>query len=91
MNESKINSIIEAAIKHPVKEAVRQATNQLLGESDIKVGDDVALVDEDVTVGGFVGKAKVTKIADNSSGQVEVELPNGTKVFTQQALLLKVS
>jgi preprotein translocase subunit YajC len=90
MNESKINSIIEAAIKHPVKEAVRQATNQLLGESDIKVGDEVAVVDELTTMGGFVGKGKVKSIESNLSGQVLIELPNGTQVHTQQSLLMKV-
>lgn len=90
MNEAKINSIIEAAIQRPVKEAVAIATNQLLSESEFKVGEEVAVVDELTTMGGFVGKGKVKRIADNLSGQVEVELPNGTVVLTQQSLLMKI-
>lgn len=91
MNEAKVTSIIEAAIKLPTQEAVRVATNQLLSEAEIGVGDEVAVVDELTTIGGFVGRGKVKKIADNLSGQVEVELPNGTVVHTQQSLLMKVS
>ena len=90
MNERNINQIIEEAIKHPTKDAVRMATNQLLGEADMKVGDMVAIVDELTTVGGYVGSAKIKKIEGNNSGQVLVELPNGTEVLTQQSLLMKV-
>ena len=88
MNEATINSIIESAIKQPTAQAVRQATNQLLGESDLKVGQEVAVVDELTTVGGFVGKAKVKSIEGNLSGQVTITLPNGTEVLTQQSLLV---
>ena len=91
MNEAKINSIIEAAIQRPVKEAVAIATNQLLSEAEgFKVGEEVAIVDELTTMGGFVGKGKIKAISDNLSGQVEVELPNGTVVHTQQSLLMKI-
>jgi len=83
-----VNQIIEAAIAKPTAEAVKEAVNNLLGESFAN-GDEVACVDDDLTVGGFVGKAKVVSQGVNG-GMIEVELPSGIKVFTQSSLLLKV-
>jgi hypothetical protein len=85
---NKINQVIEAAIQKPRAQAVKEAMSKLLGES-FKAGEEVAVVDDDLTVGGYVGKAKVVSQGVDG-GMVEVEWPDGTRVFTQSSLLLKV-
>ncbi|MGV0949181.1 MAG: hypothetical protein ACOYB3_00820 [Azonexus sp.] len=90
MNEAQINKVLESAIggSKTTQAAVRQATSKLLGESELKVGQKCALIDDDNVVGGYVGGAKVKKIPDGTSGQVEVELPNGTTVYALSSLVV---
>lgn len=92
MNEAQINKVLETAIgsSKTTQTVVRRATSQLLGESELKVGQKVALIDDDNVVGGYVGGAKVKKIPDGTSGQVEVELPNGTTVYALSSLVVPI-
>ncbi len=92
MNEAQINRVLETAIggSKTTTEAVKRATSQLLGESDLKVGQKVALIDDGNVVGGYVGAAKVKRIPDGTSGQVEVEFPNGTVVHALSSLVIPV-
>lgn len=88
MNKN-IDGVIEAAIKKPTKEAITEAVNTLLGEN-VKVGDTVAVVDdESATVSGFIGKGKVKTIPAESAF-AEVEMPNGNVVMCQRSLLVPV-
>lgn len=90
MNEKHISEVLEAAINgsKTTKEAVIRATSKLLGESELKVGQKCALIDDDNVIGGYVGGAKVKSIPNNMSGQVEVELPNGTVVHALSSLVV---
>lgn len=92
MNEVQINKILETAIggSKTTAAAVKQATSKLLGESELKVGQKVALIDAENVVGGAVGGAKVKRIPDGLSGQVEVELDNGTTVFALSSLVVPI-
>lgn len=92
MNDAKIKKILDAAISgsKTTTQAVNRATSQLLGESELKVGQKVALIDDDNVVGGYVGAAKVKRIPDGTSGQVEVELPGGTTVFALSSLVVPI-
>lgn len=93
MNEAQINKVLESAIggSKTTQEAVKRATSQLLGESELKVGQRCALIDDDNVVGGYVGGAKIKKIPDGLSGQVEVELPNGNVVHALSSLVVPLS
>ena len=90
MNEAQINKVLESAIigAKTTPALVKRATSKLLGESDLKVGQKVAIIDDDNVVGGYIGAAKVKSIPDGTSGQVEVELPNGTTVFALSSLVI---
>lgn len=91
MNETQISKILETAIggSKTTREAVNRATSQLLGESDLKVGQAVTCIEDDNVVGGYVGmKGKIKSMGGNLSGQVEVELENGTSVWAQSSLLI---
>jgi len=90
MNEAQINKVLESAIgsSKTTQAAVKQATSKLLGESELKVGQKCALIDDNNVVGGYVGGAKVKSIPDGTSGQVEVELPNGTTVYALSSLVV---
>jgi hypothetical protein len=90
MNEQTINKILEAVMQQPTAKAIKVATSKLLGESELKVGQKCALIDDDNVVGGYVGGAKVKRIPDGTSGQVEVELPNGTTVFALSSLVVPI-
>lgn len=92
MNEAQINKVLETAIggSKTTKEAVKRATSQLLGESELKVGQKVALIDDGNVIGGYVGGAKIKSIPDGTSGQVEVELPNGTVVHALSSLVVPI-
>lgn len=90
MNEAQINKVLETAIggSKTTQDAVKRATAKLLGESELKVGQKCALIDPENVVGGYVGGAKVKSLPDNLSGQVEVELPNGTTVHALSSLVV---
>ena len=92
MNEVQINKVLESAIGggKNLQEIVKRATSQLLGESDLKVGQKVALIDAENVIGGAVGAAKVKRIPDGLSGQVEVELENGTVVHALSSLVVPI-
>ena len=86
-----VEQVIEAAIKLPVKEAVTHAVNKLLGESEIKAGQTVAVIDQDAQAGGYVGKGRVKSLGNNPDGGfAEVEWENGTVTNCQTSLLIPV-
>lgn len=90
MNEQNINQVLEAAISgsKTTQEAVQRATAKLLGEAELKAGQKCALIDDDNVIGGYVGGAKIKSVPDGLSGQVEVELPNGTVVHALSSLVV---
>lgn len=92
MNEAQINKVLETVMSgnRSTQHSVRRATSKLLGESDLKVGQKVALIDDDNVIGGYVGGAKIKRIPDGTSGQVEVELPDGTVVHALSSLVIPV-
>ncbi len=70
--------------------AIQEAVNTILmEETEIKVGDEVGVVDETVTVGGFVGKGKVKSFSSDKQ-YANIGLPDGTEVPVQTSLLYLV-
>lgn len=73
------------------EKAVQEAVARILmEETPIGVGDTVAVTDEDVNVGGFIGKGIVRGFSENKIW-ADVELPSGmkTKVQTNTLYLVK--
>lgn len=88
MKVEQIDKVLQECSGTP--EAIAEAVNKLLAEdTEIKVGDTVAVVDEDLAIGGFVGKARVTGFSENKQW-AELELPNGSKSRVQTTLLYRV-
>lgn len=67
--------------------AVQNAAARLLAEeTELKVGDTVASVDEDTAIGGFVGKGKVKAFSENKIW-TDISTPDGSIVKVQTSLL----
>lgn len=69
-----------------IKEAVGAL---LMEETEISVGDTVAAVDDDLTIGGFVGKGKVKGFSETKQW-ADIELPDGSVTQAQTSLLYLV-
>lgn len=83
------SELIEKAIGNcnGTKKSIDEAVNVILMEdAHVKIGDTVASVDDDLSMGGFVGKGRIVGFSENKSW-AEVEAPNGTKFQCQTSLL----
>lgn len=85
-----VNQIVESALRSD-KFSPEGVIAQLLGEeSQVKVGDTVAIVDMDTSY-GMTTKGKVTNTVSNKgSGFVDVKLANGNVMPMQSSLLVPV-
>jgi len=66
------------------QKSIQEAANRIIMEEiEFKVGDTVAVVDEDGSVGGMIGKAKIRTL-EADKGWAGVEWPDGrvTQVMT---------
>lgn len=87
MKRKDIASIVEACDGSP--KAIQEAANRILmEETEFKVGETVAVVDEDGSVGGMIGKGKI-KSFDEAKGWANVEWPDGRVTQVMSNLLYK--
>lgn len=85
MKRKEIGSLLEQC--DGSDKSIARLANQIISEeTEIKVGDTVAVVDETVVVGGYVGKAKVKSFSADKQ-YANISLPNGTEVPVQTSLL----
>lgn len=78
MKTDQIAKIIENCDGSP--KSLKEAVNRMLCEDlTIKVGDCVAVTDDDTSVGGMVGKARVKSFSENKQW-ANCEFPDGRVV-----------